>query len=82
MSWEEIKGKWNQYSGKLKEQFGKLSDDEVIASEGHREILVGKLQEKYGYSHAEAEQKLSLFVNEHYTGIASHKELDVTGQTR
>jgi len=82
MSWNEIKGKWNQYTGKVKETFGKLTEDEIVASEGHREVLIGKLQEKYGFSHDEAEQKLSQFVNEHYTGLAQHKELDITGQPR
>jgi len=48
MNQDIIKGKWSQLSGKLKEKWGKLTDDDVNQLEGHREYLIGKVQERYG----------------------------------
>ena len=53
-----IAGKWRQLKGKLKEQWGELTDDDVAASEGKRDILAGKLQERYGLSTEEADDCL------------------------
>ncbi|HEY9839681.1 MAG TPA: CsbD family protein [Candidatus Obscuribacterales bacterium] len=70
MDWREIQGKWHQVAGKLKKEFGRLTHDDVTMSEGNREILVGRLQERYGYTREVAEHELSRFINEHYTGVA------------
>lgn len=71
MDWSEIKGKWDQVAGGLKKRFGELTHDDVNQSEGNREILIGQLQERYGYTREVAEQELSRFFNEHWTGIAN-----------
>ncbi|PKL78553.1 MAG: hypothetical protein CVV27_03195 [Candidatus Melainabacteria bacterium HGW-Melainabacteria-1] len=71
MDWSEIKGKWHQAAGQLKKSFGKLTHDDVTMSEGNRDILVGRLQQRYGYSRDVAEQELSRFVNEYYTGLSN-----------
>lgn len=70
MDWSNLQGKWHEVAGKLKKEFGKLTHDDVTMSEGNREILVGKLEQRYGYSREQAEHELSRFVNEHYTGMA------------
>ena len=46
--WEQIAGKWKQFGGEVKKKWGKLTDDEVMQINGNRDILAGKLQEKYG----------------------------------
>ncbi|EQD55170.1 CsbD family protein, partial [mine drainage metagenome] len=43
-----IKGKWSQLHGQLKTQWSKLTDDDLGQMDGHREYLVGKVQERYG----------------------------------
>jgi len=55
MNQDIIKGKWSQLSGKLKEKWGKLTDDDVNQLDGHREYLVGKLQERYGIAKDQAD---------------------------
>ena len=57
--WEKIKGSWTQTKGAVKEQWGKLTDDDLMAIEGRRDQLVGKIQTRYGISHAEAEAQVS-----------------------
>jgi len=54
-------GNFKQLKGKIKEQWGKLTDDEIDQMEGHTEILAGKLQERYGLAHEEAERQAKEF---------------------
>jgi uncharacterized protein YjbJ (UPF0337 family) len=58
MNRDTFKGQWMQLKGQLRRQWGKLTDDEVDQIQGNAEILVGKLQERYGYSRQQAEQEL------------------------
>ena len=62
MNWDRIQGNWNQFRGHIKTQFGKLTDDDLMQINGMREVLLGKLQERYGYTKDVAQQKLDDFV--------------------
>src|SRR5262245_65434788 len=57
MNWDTIEGNWKQFKGKVQKEWGKLTNDDVDVIEGQREILVGRLQERYGISRQEAEQR-------------------------
>src|SRR5665648_346594 len=50
MDWNIIEGKWKELKGHAREQWGKLTDDELEEIGGKKDRLVGKLQQKYGYS--------------------------------
>lgn len=52
-------------SGKIKEEWGKLTDDEITQIEGKKDKLLGRLQEKYGYSTAQAEHAVHKFYEKH-----------------
>jgi uncharacterized protein YjbJ (UPF0337 family) len=54
-------GNFKQIKGKLKAQWGKLTDDEIDQMEGNAEVLVGKLQERYGWNREEAERQAKEF---------------------
>jgi uncharacterized protein YjbJ (UPF0337 family) len=56
--WDTIAGQWKQYSGKVKQQWGKLTDDELMEVNGDREILAGKIQEKYGITRDQAHKQV------------------------
>lgn len=58
MNRDGISGKWKQYTGEMKKQWGKLTDDELLQIKGEREILAGKLQEKYGIAKDEANKQI------------------------
>ncbi|MTH61849.1 CsbD family protein [Paracoccus litorisediminis] len=64
MNWDIIEGKWNQVKGSVKEQWGDLTDDELTEIAGKKDKLAGKLQEKYGWTKEEAEQRMDDFVRE------------------
>lgn len=54
-------GHWRQVRGKLREQWGRLTDHDLDVIEGRRDQLVGRLQERYGYSRGEAEREADAF---------------------
>jgi uncharacterized protein YjbJ (UPF0337 family) len=61
MNAEQIKGQWKQVKGEIRKQWGKLTDDEIEMIAGERDILIGKLQEKYGYTKEEAQRQVDRF---------------------
>jgi uncharacterized protein YjbJ (UPF0337 family) len=54
MNWDIVKGKWNQLKGEGRKQWGKLTDDDWMQIAGEKDKLIGKLQERYGWSREEA----------------------------
>ena len=58
MNRDTLKGQWTQLKGRIRSQWGKLTDDEVSQIQGNAEVLIGKLQEHYGYSREQAEREL------------------------
>jgi uncharacterized protein YjbJ (UPF0337 family) len=62
-NWEQVAGKWKQFSGDVKKQWGKLTDDELMQVNGNREILAGKIQEKYGITKEDANKQIDEWAN-------------------
>lgn len=56
--WQQISGQWKQLVGEAKTKWGKLTDDELMEINGRREVLAGKLQEKYGLAKELAEKQI------------------------
>jgi uncharacterized protein YjbJ (UPF0337 family) len=56
-----MQGNWKQFKGHLRQQWGKLTDDEIDQIEGRREILIGRLQERYGIAREDAEKQVKDF---------------------
>jgi len=56
--WEQIAGKWKQFAGEVKIKWGKLTDDELMQINGSRDILAGKLQEKYSIAKEQANKQI------------------------
>ena len=59
MNWDRIQGNWKQMKGSLRTKWGKLTDDEFAQLAGHRDKLVGKIQERYGVQKDEAERQVN-----------------------
>jgi len=64
MNWDRVEGNWKEIRGKAKQQWGKLTDDELDEIEGNVDLLVGKIQEKYGQTRAEIERDLDMLLSE------------------
>jgi len=65
MNKDILVGKWKQLKGKAKQQWGELTEDDLDKAEGERDILVGLIQEKYGYARKRAEEEVDHFIAEH-----------------
>jgi len=64
MNEDIFKGQWKQIRGKAKEWWGKLTDDDLDKIDGRFDQMIGKLQEKYGYTEPEAEAEIKRFFDE------------------
>lgn len=58
MNEDILQGNWKQLKGQVRNWWGKLTDDDVDQIAGNRDILIGKLQERYGYSREQAEREI------------------------
>jgi uncharacterized protein YjbJ (UPF0337 family) len=56
--WDQIAGGWKQVQGEARKQWGKLTDDDVEVIKGERDILAGKIQERYGIAKEEANRQI------------------------
>jgi uncharacterized protein YjbJ (UPF0337 family) len=56
LNWDIVKGQWNQMKGEARKQWGKLTDDDWDQIAGERDKLLGRLQERYGWTREEAER--------------------------
>lgn len=63
MNTDVLEGIWKQVRGQIKETWGEITDQELEEIEGKRDKLAGKLQEKYGWSRAEAETEIDKFLD-------------------
>ena len=57
-------GQWQQWRGQAKVRWNELTDDDLDAVEGKRDILVGKLRERYGWEQMRAEGEVDNFIKE------------------
>jgi uncharacterized protein YjbJ (UPF0337 family) len=57
-NWDEIASRWTRFSRDVKKKWGELTDDEVMLVNGRREILAGKIQERYGIAMEEANKQI------------------------
>jgi len=61
MDADRIKGSWKQLKGDMKKEWGELTDDDLDEAEGHRDYLIGKVQERYGIAKEEARKQVEAF---------------------
>jgi uncharacterized protein YjbJ (UPF0337 family) len=63
-NWDKVSGLWKQFSGEVKKNWGKLTDDELLEINGDREILSGKIQERYGIAKDDANKQIDKWADE------------------
>ena len=67
MKWNVIRGNWKQFRGHVREQWGKVTDDQLDIIAGKRETLSAKIQQTYGMTIEEADERVHAFA-ERYKG--------------
>lgn len=63
INWDEIEGDWKQLKGKIRQKWAELTEDDVEEVGGKKDVLVGKLQKRYGIAKDEAEKQVNDFGN-------------------
>ena len=63
MNRDVLEGNWKQLRGEIQRQWGKLTDDELDQAQGNAVKLAGLLQERYGYTKEQAEERLHSLVD-------------------
>jgi uncharacterized protein YjbJ (UPF0337 family) len=64
MNRDTLKGQWMQLKRKVRQQWGQLTDDEIDQMQGNAEMLIGRIQERYGRSRDEAEREVDHWLDE------------------
>lgn len=64
-----LEGKWKQVRGEAKVWWGKLTDNDLDRVAGKFEVLVGLLQEKYGYTREQAADEIERRVTDFEAGL-------------
>jgi uncharacterized protein YjbJ (UPF0337 family) len=59
-----LKGQWRQIRGNVRSTFGKLTDDDMETINGDAETLMGRIQERYGYTKEQARDAWNRFTSE------------------
>lgn len=75
MNRDTLAGQWKQLRGTLKSWWGKLTDDDFERIAGHKDRLIGMIQEKYGYTRDMAQREVDRRLREH-----EQKTSGMTGQ--
>jgi uncharacterized protein YjbJ (UPF0337 family) len=58
MNWDQLSGEWKQMQAQVKSKWAKLTDDDLKNLNAKKDMLVGKIQARYGILKDEAEQQL------------------------
>lgn len=64
MNQDILEGKWKQVKGQMRQWWAALTDDDVDYIAGKSEKLIGKLQERYGYTREEAQREVDRRIRE------------------
>jgi uncharacterized protein YjbJ (UPF0337 family) len=64
MNWEQLEGKWKELKGKARSKWGKLTDDDLETVAGKKDMLLGRLQQRYGYKRDQAEKEVDTWIKE------------------
>jgi uncharacterized protein YjbJ (UPF0337 family) len=62
---DQMQAKWKQQVGSAKIAWGKLTEDELLKSEGHAQRLAGLVQERYAVTRDEADRQVKSFLEKY-----------------
>ena len=62
MNWDTVEGNWKELKGKIRSKWAKLTDDDLENIAGKKDVLLGRLQQHYGFKKDEAEKQVDAFL--------------------
>jgi uncharacterized protein YjbJ (UPF0337 family) len=60
--WEQIAGRWQQVRGEVRNEWRKLTDDDIDQIKGWRDVLAGKIQQRYSLALEEADLRIDQWI--------------------
>lgn len=73
MNKDILEGQWKQIRGEAKAWWGKLTDNDLDRAAGKFDVLVGVLQEKYGYTRQQAADEVDKRVTGYEANLKKSK---------
>jgi uncharacterized protein YjbJ (UPF0337 family) len=61
-TWDMVAGNWKRLKGSVKRQWGKLTHNDIAEANGRREVLVGKIQARYGIDKDKADRQVDAWM--------------------
>ena len=58
MDWERISANWSHWRDRVRDRWSRLTEVELTAIAGRREVLMARIQEVYGLPREEVERQL------------------------
>jgi uncharacterized protein YjbJ (UPF0337 family) len=74
MNKDILQGQWKQIRGEMKAWWGKLTDNDLDRVAGKFDVLVGILQERYGYSRERAANEVEERVSAYQAALKESNE--------
>ena len=74
MNWSTISGTWDDAKGQIKSVWARLTDDDLMHVDGHKDRLVAFIQGEFGISREQAEEQLNEFMTSGASWLAKAKE--------
>jgi uncharacterized protein YjbJ (UPF0337 family) len=74
MNKDILQGQWKQIRGQARTWWGKLTDSDLERVAGKFEILVGLLQERYGYTREQAANEVEKRVSAYEAALKESNE--------
>ncbi len=61
MNWDSISDNWKQASDRIRQRWGRLTDKDLAEVSGQRDVLVEKIQQRYGVLQEESERQVGIW---------------------
>jgi uncharacterized protein YjbJ (UPF0337 family) len=58
VNWDQVQGNWKQLASSVRARWGQLTSDDLNVISGHREELIGRLEQRYGIAKDEARNQV------------------------
>jgi uncharacterized protein YjbJ (UPF0337 family) len=62
MNSEQFEGKWKQIQGQIRQKWGHLTDNDMQVIAGKRDVLIGRVEERYGLAKEKATSEVDGFL--------------------
>src|SRR5919109_215098 len=76
-----FEGRWKQMRGELRSWWGRLTNDDLEQIGGQQDKLIGRLQERYGYTRERAQQEVERRLQEYRVRMESSRPSGTTPPT-